>query len=145
MFKVIIYDDEVMGCYESQVINFDFKENPIEITTLEDIERKFINGIPEYCIYGSGYIRRMIELDPTTMKKIAKYNKEIELENIQRRIEGRKKELEDLDKEIDDRVRRIKKLEELSDNVYSLDLDKDYCEDDDDEDDDYDNSYDYWD
>lgn len=69
MFKAIIYDDEVMGCYESQVINFDFKENPIEITTLEDIERKFINGIPEYCIYGSDYIRRMIELDPTTMKK----------------------------------------------------------------------------
>ena len=82
----------------------------------------------------------MIELDPTTMKKIAKYNKEIELENIQRRIEGRKKELEYLDKKIDDRVRRIKKLKELSDNVYSLDLDKDYCEDK--EDDDEDN---YWD
>ena len=137
MFKVIIYDDEVMGCYASQVISFDFKENPIEITTLEDIERKFINGIPEYCIYGSGYIRRMVELDPTTMKKIAKYNKEIELENIQRRIEGRKQELEDLDKEIDDRVRIINKLGELADNIYSLDLDKDYCEDEEDDEDNY--------
>lgn len=140
MFKVIIYDDEVMGCYESKVINFDFKENPVEITTLEDIERKFINGIPEYRICGSGYIRRMIELDPTTMKKIAKYNKEIELENINREIDSKKEELEYLEEKINDRVKRIKKLKELSDNLYSLDLDKDYCEDE--EDDDEDN---YWD
>ena len=131
MFKVIIYDDEVMGCYESQVINFDFKENPIEITTLEDIERKFINGIPEYCIYGSGYIRRMIELDPTTMKKIAKYNKEVELENIQREIKFEKDELKALEKDIEDRIKRINKIHELVENVYDLDLDKDYFEDED--------------
>lgn len=132
MFKVIIYDDEVMGCFESQVINFKYDEIPIEITSLTDTYRQYIKGIPEYCIYGSGDIRRMIELDPTTMKKIAKYNKEIEVENIQRRIKEKKEELKDLEDKIDDRVRRIKKLEELSDNVYSLDLDKDYCEDEDD-------------
>ena len=82
----------------------------------------------------------MIELDPTTMKKIAKYNKEIELENINREIDSKKEELEYLEEKINDRVKRIKKLKELSDNVYSLDLDKDYCEDK--EDDDEDN---YWD
>lgn len=134
MFKVIIYDDEVMGCYESQVINFEFKENPIEITTLEDIERKYIHGIPEFCIYGAGNIRKMAELDPTTMKKIAKYNKEVELENIQREIKFKKDELKALEEEIKDRQDRISKIHELVEKIY-----------DDDEDEDYDNSYDYWD
>lgn len=131
MFKVIIYDDEVMGCYETQNIVFDYKENPIEITTLEDNVRKYIDGIPEYCIYGSGNIKRMVELDPTTMKKIAKYNKEVELENIQREIKFKKDELKALEKDIEDRIKRINKIHELVENVYDLDLDKDYFEDED--------------
>lgn len=134
MFKVIIYDDEVMGCYEAQNIVFDYEQNPIEITTLEDIERKYIHGIPEFYVYGAGNIRKMAELDPTTMKKIARYNKEVELENIQREIKFKKDELKALEEEIKDRQDRINKIHELVEKIY-----------DDDEDEDYDNSYDYWD
>lgn len=128
MFKVIIYDDEVMGCYEAENIVFDYKEIPIEITTLEDTVRKYIDGIPEYCIYGSGNIKRMVELDPTTMKKIAKYNKEVELENIQREIKFKKDELKALEEEIKDRQDRISKIHELVEKIYDDDEDEDYDE-----------------
>ena len=69
-----------------------------------------------------------ITLDPTTMKRIAVYNKEQECKRLDEIIKEKKKSIEELDDIISDRCKRVNKLKEFVANLYNIDVtdDDDY-------------------
>lgn len=130
MFKIIIYDDYTMNCFSTDLVDIKVFNSPIEIPNFDDLEfRTYVDRLKEVYIKGSGNLKETIKLDETTMKRIAKYNKEIELESIQMEIESKKKELKALEEKIEDRKERINIIHKLTGKIYKLDLDENYCED----------------
>ena len=118
--KVIIYDDENIeyftGCmgdcrYEPIYVNGEI--TPIAVRQSFDITD--INRTDT------------IQLDKTLMRRIAKYNKEKECQQLDEKIKEKKAKIEELDDILTDRVGRVEKLKEFIAKIYDIDLyDDDY-------------------
>ena len=132
-YKIIVYNDEEMHYAEGMLLETSFE--------------------PEYVNYDNGYERKShllgvnytfgtnlkpdtetIQLDPTLMKRIAKYNKEKEIEKLEEKIKGKQEELKELESKIEDREKRWKKIQDYVANIYDIDVD-------DDDDDEYDDEW----
>ena len=66
-----------------------------------------------------------IMLDETTMKRIAKYNKEVEVKRLDNTIKEKKDKIKELDDILQDKEGRVKKLKEFVANIYDIDLNED--------------------
>lgn len=75
--------------------------------------------------------KEYIKLDDTMMKRILKYNKEVEIKKLNKEIEQKKAEIKELENTIEDRKARCDKIKNYIENIFDLDLDNDYEEDDD--------------
>lgn len=70
-----------------------------------------------------------IELDETTMKRIAKYNKEVEIKKLDEKIKEKEEKIKELDDILKDRDKRVNKLKEFITNIYDIDIEEnDYDE-----------------
>ena len=119
--QIIFYDSDKMMCFG--VKNFMVKEpekQTIEVTLVGDEERHFIQSTPEpICVFiETG--EEIVKLDPTTMKRIARYNLEKENEALLKEIETRKKAIDYLEQKeqvLSDRFRRaIATFKEIMEN-----------------------------
>lgn len=90
--KLIYYDDENMKCYEVTICdiftNIGSVDCVMDVTQCQTIKGKI--NVP-FTQFQLG--RSIIELDPTTMQRIAKYNKEREIDLLNKKIEKKEKEL----------------------------------------------------
>ncbi len=66
-----------------------------------------------------------ITLDDTTMKRIAKFNKEVDIKKLDKEIEEKKKQIDELDNVLQDREGRIDKLKNFIKDIYKINLDED--------------------
>lgn len=66
-----------------------------------------------------------IMLDETTMKRIAKYNKEVEVIRLDNAIKEKKNKIKELDDILQDKEGRVKKLKDFVAKIYDIDLDED--------------------
>lgn len=66
-----------------------------------------------------------ITLDDTTMKRIAKFNKEIDIKKLNKEIEEKKKQIDELDEILQDRNGRLGKLKNFIKDIYNINLDDD--------------------
>lgn len=131
--QLIFYDDKEMVCFD--VTHFMLKEpekQMIEATGLDDGEKHFIRSIPEPTVIYLETGKEMVKLDPTTMKRIAKYNLEEENATLLKEIEERKKVIDDLEQKeqvLRDRFKKaISAFKEIMENGY-YDEDEDEDED----------------
>lgn len=138
--QIIFYSEKDLCCYNI--------ENIKEETVCTEFSRGMYGevylgtSIPTF-EYSLG--REPIELDPTTMKKIARYNKEVEIERLDKIIEGKKAELEGLTKEYDFQLKKLENAksfikEFLGQSEYADPYD--YVKGDFDDENDYDYGYD---
>lgn len=67
-----------------------------------------------------------IVLDDTTMKRIAKFNKEVDIKKLDKEIEEKKKQIDELDEILQDREGRVGKLKNFIKDIYNINLDEDY-------------------
>lgn len=126
--KIIIYDDENIQYTVGTVGNFGINSGePIEITTPKDFERKYIPPMYNYfeCEIRNCEQLDNITLDETTMKRIAKYNKEIEVKRLDNTIKEKQDKIKELDDILQDKEGRVKKLKDFVANIYNIDLDED--------------------
>lgn len=126
--KIIIYDDENIQYTVGTVGNFGIDSGePIEITSPEDFERKYIPPMYNYfeCEIRNCEQLDNIMLDETTMKRIAKYNKEVEVKRLDNTIKEKKDKIKELDDILQDKEGRVKKLKEFVANIYNINLDED--------------------
>lgn len=87
LFQVILYNKNDMKTFNGKILNITRQTpTPIEVTDLGDTKKKMIAG-PETSFditLSSSF--EPIELDPTTMIRISKYNKEKEIEELNEKI-----------------------------------------------------------
>ena len=96
--QLIFYDNEEMMCFN--VEHFLWQDPPpeiIDITALTDEVQTFIETAESRPTVA--YLEKhneLVKLDPTTMKRIARYNLEEENKTLLKEIEDRKKVIDDL-------------------------------------------------
>lgn len=134
--RILIYDNENINYKVGYLGNIQaVMPEQIKITSLGDIEPQHIPSCYyEFTCDISDYQELdTIELDPTTMKRIAKYNKEIECLKLDADIKQKKEQIKELDDILNDRENRVKKLKDYIKDIWNLDI-----QDDEDNDGDYD-------
>lgn len=132
--QIIFYDDEQMMCFD--VLHFLWQDAPpdiIDITAYTDKVRSFVTASTSRPTVA--YLRKnkeLVKLDPTTMKRIARYNLEEENKALFKEIEERKKVIDDLEQKEQVLRNRFKKaiatFKKIMDNGY-YDEDEDEYED----------------
>lgn len=133
--NIIIYDEKEMKYINGvlSAISIDNKTYNYEtadgITHNEVIGRTLIAQMPV-----SEEIET-IKLDETLMRRIAKYNKEVEIKKLDKIIEEKKKQVEELDNNLKDKEKRWKKVKEFITNIYEIELEDEdedyYCDEED--------------
>lgn len=132
--RILIYDDENMNYKVGSIgsIQIDMPEL-IDFTSLGDTNHQYISSSCQVftCNISNYQELNAIELDATTMKRIAKYNKEIECLKLDEEIKAKQEQIKELDDILNDRDNRVKKLKDYIKNIWQLDInDEDEDEDD---------------
>jgi predicted RNase H-like nuclease (RuvC/YqgF family) len=131
--NILIYSEKDIQYFHGVLIGMRIQQGYIDYETLEGQRMK----LPDRTCSMSAEIRSFAEsenitLDDTTMKRIAKFNKEIDIEKLDKQIEEKKKKIDELDNILQDREGRIDKLKNFIKNIYEIDLyksDEDYWDD----------------
>lgn len=127
--KVIIYNDKDMIYREGFLSSIESNANISEERFLDGTSEHIIHGYTDTIICQHNGQKQSIELDPTTMKRILKYNKEIEIDELNKEIENKKEQIKELDDKLKDKEKRWEKVKQYIANIYDLDLEEDYDED----------------
>lgn len=121
--QIIFYNSSKMMCFD--VTHFMVKEPEkkiIEATLVEDEERHFIQLTPEPICMFIETGEEIVKLDPTTMKRIARYNLEKENAALLEEIKKHKETIADLEQKeevLRDRFRKaIATFKEIMENGY---------------------------
>lgn len=121
--QIIFYDSDKMMCFD--VTHFMVKESEkqmIETTFIGDEERHFIHSTPEPICAFIETGEEIVKLDPTTMKRIARYNLEKENAALLEEIKKHKEAITDLEQKEDVLRDRFKKaiatFKEIMENGY---------------------------
>lgn len=130
---ILIYDSENMiylaGFYGSLDISYETDD----YTALYDESIRVIDKTIFTCEIDDTKRLDNVKLDPTTMERIAKFNKEQEIRRLDEEINKKKEKIKELDDILQDKDKRVKKLKEFVANIYNIDVNED--------EDDYDDFY----
>lgn len=130
--NVIIYNDKDMIYREGFLSSFESNPDFHEVISLDGTRESFIHGYTDTIICQHNGEKQSIEFDPTTMQRILKYNKEVEIEKLNKEIKNKKEQIKELDDKLTDKEKRWEKVKQYIANIYDLDLEEDYDEDEDD-------------
>ncbi len=120
--QIIYFSDQKLMCFGVESIeDITDPEEQIETTTAYDGMRTYIQAIMKpTTLVVTG--EEMVKLDPTTMKRIARYNLEKENKALLKEITERKKVIDDLEQKeqvLRDRFRKaISTFKEIMENGY---------------------------
>lgn len=120
MPQILLYDEkemhifDVVGYYPQPVELTEF-----DVTMLGDMHKKKM--IIPNCTYQAEITTGEIkaELDPTTMKRIAKYNLDKDFDELNRQIKSAEERLESLNKEAEEKKEKLKFMGELLSKVWN--------------------------
>lgn len=141
MPQILLYDEKEMHVFD--VVNYHPEESlvePADITTIEQVQMK--RAIFQDWSYRAeiavGKVKA--ELDPTTMKRIAKYNLDKDFEELNEKIKSAEERLKNLNEQAEENERKLELMRELFPKIwhdanfdqdnYLPDEDDDYEEDD---------------
>lgn len=125
--QIIYFSNQKMMCFDVESIE-DITEPPeqIETTSVYGETRTYAPAIMNpTTLYVTG--KEIVKLDPTTMKRIARYNLEKENKSLLEEIAERKKVIDDLEQK--EQVLRDRFKKAIS--TFKEIMEHDYCEDDD--------------
>ena len=123
--NILIYNDKDIKYYKGVPMSFDVYTDYTEYC--------YINGetnrIPSYTNLTANISNfeelDNITLDETTMKRIAKYNKEVEVKRLDNTIKEKQDKIKELDNILQDKGGRVKKLKDFVANIYNIQLNED--------------------
>lgn len=129
---ILIYDDENINYREGYMGNLEMvAPEYIEYASMGDTEKHRVlsRDYTFSCQINNFNEHDTIRLDPTTMKRIAKYNKEQECLQLDEKIKEKEEKIKELDDILNDRENRVKKLKEYIKDIWNIDV-YDFDEDD---------------
>ena len=128
-YNIFVYNDDCLIYYDGVLASFD-KENIWD-------EGYFMTGEHYQYLIGTN-IRftipnleqnETIKLDDTLMKRIAKFNKEVEIKKLDEKIKNKQEKIKELDDLLQDKEKRWNKVKDYIFNIYNIDLEDDYDDD----------------
>lgn len=123
---LIIYDEKEIHYITGDIYEMDVDTNCIEYEEpLGNVKQTV--GVSRTFTFttGNSIDKDTIKLDETMMKRIAKYNKEKELQKIEKEIALKKIQIKELDDNLKDKAKRWQKVKDYIANIYDLDLKED--------------------
>lgn len=135
--KILIWDEDNLVYYEGNCGSFSLIPDMIEYRTLADSGVNILQGRDTNfsCSISNINEKKNIDLDPTLMKRIAKYNKELEVAELDEVIKEKEEYIKELNDVLYDRTKRIDKLKEYISKIWEIDIS---------DEDDYDDEYNEW-
>ncbi len=137
MSQILFYDENGMKVFDCSL--FDIKppeQIEMDCTGLEDMKTRTIIRTGTTATASVTLGEAKAELDPTTMKRIAKYNLDKDLEELNRQIKSREDRLKLLNEEMETKENKLNFMQNICQKIWNDD-----CFDEDDyapnEDDDY--------
>lgn len=118
--QCILYDEETMKCFGGRFLGITMEEpEQIDVSALEDTNQRFIRGISKTTAEMTCELsHEIIQLDPTTMKRIGKFNLEKENESLIKEIESHKKEIDDLKELYKTLQERLQTISDISSDIW---------------------------
>lgn len=129
--NILIWDEDNLVYYEGHCGSFDLIPNMIEYRTIDDGSVIRLQGRDTNfsCSISNLEEKNNVDLDPTLMKRISKYNKEVEITKLDNIIKEKEKHIKELDNILNDKYKRVDKLKQYIAKIWDIDV----KEDDDDE------------
>lgn len=119
--EVILYNKDEMKCYGGYLSGITMEQpEQIEITTLDNIhDQRFVMGRLNTTAEVIVELRNeIIQLDPTTMKRISQFNLEKENEDLLGEIEQNKKKIKSLKKQYEELKFRIQTISDIGADIW---------------------------
>lgn len=117
--NVILYDEEEMKCYGGYIGEFTVGNPiPLDVPTLENNCCHVIKMPPITATAILDLRHRIAELDPTTMKRIARFNLEKENEELLEEIKSNKQSIENLKSEYKELEKRLETISEIGKDIW---------------------------
>lgn len=126
-FNILIYDKENI-CYKVGHLASIRQSNEPELVGITGVyDNNYKTYIPSptvdfQCTISSYEELNNIELDETTMKRIAKYNKEVDIKKLDEKIKQKKETIKELDDILTDKEKRVNMLKKYIANIFDIDI-----------------------
>lgn len=119
--EVILYDKDEMKCYSGYLSGITMGQpEQIDATTIDELhEQRFVIGRLNNTAEMVVELRNeIIQLDPTTMKRIARFNFEKENEGLLKEIEEHKKKIKSLIEEYKELKTRLQTISDIGTDIW---------------------------
>lgn len=132
--KILIYDDNAVNYIEGYISEICSEPIEIDCTSINDTTYKTYTGATTHMELTISNAEQVdcVKLDPTLMKRIAKYNKQQECKQLDKIIKekeeviaNKNKEIEELDNLLKDKEKRWNKVKEYIKNIYDISVEED--------------------
>lgn len=125
-YNILVYNDEYMIYYDGVLASFN-KENIWDNGYFATGEHyQYLLGTNIRFTVPCLEQHETIKLDDTLMKRIAKFNKEVEIKKLDEIIKNKQEKIKELDDLLQDKEKRWKKVKDYIANIYNIDLEDDY-------------------
>ena len=124
--KILIYDDENIRYITGYCGFVDVSCEPERVNYIINGHSAYIKPLSSSfsCSISSFEELNNIELDETTMKRIAKYNKEVDIKKLDEKIKQKKEKIKELDDILTDKEKRVDMLKTYIANIFDIDIDE---------------------
>ena len=124
--KMIIYNDEDISYITGNIYEINVEPHYLECASVDTYE-KHIEISKTYSVTTNNPINNeTIKLDDTLMKRIAKFNKEVEIKKLDETIKNKREKIKELDDLLQDKGKRWDKVRKYIEDIYNIDLEDDY-------------------
>lgn len=125
-YNILVYNDDYLIYYDGVLASFD-KENIWDSGYFVSGEHyQYLLGTNIRFTVSNLEQHETIKLDDTLMKRIAKFNKEVEIKKLDETIKNKQEKIKELDDLLQDKEKRWKKVKDYIANIYNIDLEDDY-------------------
>jgi len=126
--KLIIYDDKNISYITGDIYEINVEPHYIEYSPHSwDINKQYFETSKTYSVTTNNPVNNeTIKLDDTLMKRIAKFNKEIEIKKLDETIKNKQEKIKELDNLLQDKEKRWNKVKDYIKNIYNISLEDDY-------------------
>lgn len=126
--NLIIYDDKNISYITGNIYEINVEPHYIEYSPNSwDINKQYFETSKTYSVTTNNPVNNeTIKLDDTLMKRIAKFNKEIEIKKLDETIKNKQEKIKELDDLLQDKEKRWDKVKKYIEDIYNIDLEDDY-------------------
>lgn len=124
--KLIIYDDKNISYITGNIYKINVEPHYLEYDNGGAFKQYFETSKTYSVTTNNSINNETIKLDDTLMKRIAKFNKEVEIKKLDETIKNKQEKIKELDDLLQDKEKRWKKVKDYIANIYNIDLEDDY-------------------